>query len=45
LAAAYTHLSNPTPGEINPILEIRTSDGSLIYEKEVVTPREPIIPA
>lgn len=45
LAAAYTHLSNPTPGEINPILEIRTSDGSLIYEKEVVTPKEPIIPA
>ena len=44
LAAAYMHLSNPTPGEINPILEIRTSDGSLIYEKEVKK-QEEVIPA
>ena len=34
LAAAYMHLSNPTPGTINPILSIKTSDGSLIYEKQ-----------
>ena len=44
LAAAYMHLSNPTPGEINPILEIRTNDGSLIYEKEVKK-QEEVIPA
>ncbi|MCK9467474.1 MAG: penicillin-binding protein [Candidatus Absconditabacterales bacterium] len=34
LANAYAHLSTPQPGEINPILEIRTNDGSLLYEKE-----------
>jgi membrane carboxypeptidase/penicillin-binding protein len=36
LANAYTNLSTPTPAEINPILEIRSRDGSLIYQKEVV---------
>jgi len=35
LANAYSHLSNTTPWEINPILEIRTSNDSLLYEKEV----------
>ncbi len=44
LAAAYMHLSNPTPGTINPILSIKTSDGSLIYEKENVV-QEEVIPA
>ncbi|HPC34152.1 MAG TPA: transglycosylase domain-containing protein [Candidatus Absconditabacterales bacterium] len=34
LANAYAHLATTQPGEINPILEIRTSDGSLLYEKE-----------
>ena len=34
LANAYAHLATTQPWEINPILEIRTSDGSLLYEKE-----------
>ncbi|HKL43762.1 MAG TPA: transglycosylase domain-containing protein [Candidatus Absconditabacterales bacterium] len=34
LANAYSHLSAGKPGEINPILEVRTHDGSLLYEKE-----------
>ncbi len=32
-ANAYTHLTTPTPAVINPILEIRSRDGSLIYQK------------
>lgn len=33
LANAYTHLSNATPGVMNPILEIKTNDGTIIYSK------------
>lgn len=44
LATAYSHLSNPTPAKVDPILEIRTSDWSLIYEKEVER-QEEVIPA
>lgn len=45
LADAYTQLSRQ--GErvaINPILEIRSSDGSILYEKEVVTEESVITP-
>ncbi|AHB40930.1 hypothetical protein P148_SR1C00001G0116 [candidate division SR1 bacterium RAAC1_SR1_1] len=34
LANAYAHLSTNQPAEINPILEIRSRDGSLIYQRE-----------
>ena len=34
LASAYAHLAVSGPLEINPILEIRTNNGSLLYEKE-----------
>jgi len=32
-ANAYEHLSTPTPAVINPILEIRARDWSILYEK------------
>lgn len=32
-ANAYTHLTTSTPAVINPILEIRSRDGSLLYQK------------
>jgi len=32
-ANAYSHLSNPTPAVIDPILEIRSRDGSILYQK------------
>lgn len=36
LATAYSHLSAlGQPAKINPILEITSRDGSLIYEKEI----------
>lgn len=35
LAEAYSHLSTATPARISPILEIRTSNGELLYSKEV----------
>ncbi|HCB52150.1 TPA: hypothetical protein DEP21_06385 [Patescibacteria group bacterium] len=44
LAKAYTYLSAVTPAEINPILEIRSRDGSLIYQKEVVQKEKIIEP-
>jgi len=44
LAQAYTYLSAVTPAEINPILEIRSRDGSLIYQKEVKQKEEIIKP-
>jgi membrane peptidoglycan carboxypeptidase len=44
LANAYSHLSNSTPWEINPILEIRTNDDSLLYQKEVRKQEEVIVP-
>ena len=34
LADAYSHLSIEHPWEINPILSVRTHEGSLLYEKE-----------
>lgn len=44
LANAYTHLSINEPAEINPILEIRSRDGSLIYQKEEKKQKE-VIPS
>lgn len=44
LANAYMHLSISKPAEINPILEIRSRDGSLIYQKEVEKQQEVIPP-
>ncbi|MDR2191034.1 MAG: penicillin-binding protein [Candidatus Peribacteria bacterium] len=35
LADAYAHLTTSTPAELNPILEITSSDGSILYKKEV----------
>lgn len=42
LANAYEHLSTKEPAEINPILEIRSRDGSLIYQKEEKKQKEVI---
>ena len=36
LAGAYQHLSTATPAQINPILEIKANDGSIIYKKTPV---------
>ncbi len=44
LANAYMHLSTATPAIINPILEIRSRDGSLIYQKQVVKQTDIIKP-
>lgn len=33
LAGAYTHLSTSTPAKLNPILEIKSSDGTILYTK------------
>jgi membrane peptidoglycan carboxypeptidase len=45
LANAYMHLSAMgKPADINPILEIRASDGSLLYKKQVKI-QEQVIPA
>jgi hypothetical protein len=44
LTNAYMHLSTSKPAEINPILEIRSRDGSLIYEKEIKEQKEVIAP-
>ncbi len=43
-ANAYRYLTTDTPAEINPILEITSADGSVLYKKEVVQ-NEDIIPA
>lgn len=32
-ANAYMHLTTPTPAVIDPILEIRSRDGSILYQK------------
>lgn len=32
-ANAYAHLTTPSPAVINPILEVRARDGSLLYQK------------
>lgn len=42
LTNAFSHLSTTQPAEINPILEIRSRDGSLIYKKENVKQKEVI---
>jgi len=44
LANAYMHLSNTKPAFIDPILEIRSRDGSLIYQREVKQQEEVIKP-
>jgi len=43
-ANAYSHLTTSTPAELNPILEIKSADWSVLYQKEVVE-KEDIIPA
>ena len=43
-ASAYSYLTTKTPAELDPILEITSADGSVIYEKEVVE-KEDKIPA
>ena len=43
-ANAYRYLTTETPAEINPILEITSADGSVLYKKEIVE-NEDIIPA
>jgi len=44
LASAYAHLTTETPALLNPILEVTSADGSLLYQKEVVK-REELIPS
>ena len=44
LAAAYAHLTTGTPAQLDPILEITSADGSILYKKEVQE-REEIIPS
>ena len=43
-ASAYSYLTTETPAELNPILEITSSDGSVLYTKEVAE-KEDLIPA
>ena len=43
-AGAYSYLTTETPAELNPILEITSADGSVLYKKEVVE-KEDKIPA
>ena len=43
-ANAYSYLTSETPAEINPILEITSADGSVLYKKEVVE-KEDLIPS
>ncbi|NOZ45012.1 MAG: hypothetical protein GXP45_07930 [bacterium] len=45
LVQSYMHLSaKGKPAEINPILEITTKDGGIVYEKEVKKTKEIIPP-
>jgi hypothetical protein len=44
LASAYAHLTTETPAELNPILKITSTDGSILYQKEVVE-KEELIPS
>jgi hypothetical protein len=45
LAIMYSHLSaEGKPGEIDPILEIRRPDGSLLYKKSDARPKQ-VIPS
>ncbi len=43
-AEAYSYLTTETPAELNPILEITSADGSVLYKKEVKE-KEDLIPA
>ncbi len=43
MANAYAHLSTNTPGVINPILEIRARDGSLLYQSTWVHTQAEVI--
>ena len=43
-AWAYSYLTTKTPANINPILEITSADGSVLYKKEVEE-KEDLIPA
>jgi len=43
-AGAYSYLTTETPAELNPILEITSADGSVLYKKEIVE-KEDKIPA
>ena len=43
-ASAYSYLTTETPAELDPILEITSADGSVLYKKEVVE-KEDKIPA
>jgi hypothetical protein len=42
-ANAYTHLSTSTPAVINPILEIKSRDGSILYQKTGTNLQEEVI--
>ena len=42
-ANAYAHLTTSTPAVINPILEIRSRDGSLLYQKTEQTLQAEVI--
>ena len=43
-AEAYSYLTTETPAELNPILEITSADGSVLYKKDVKE-KEDLIPA
>ncbi len=43
MANAYAHLSTDTPAVINPILEIRSTDGSILYQKTGENLRDEVI--
>lgn len=42
-ANAYAHLTTPTPAVINPILEVRSRDGSILYQKTGTDLQEEVI--
>jgi hypothetical protein len=43
MANAYANLSTDTPAVINPILEIRSTDGSILYQKTGESLRDEVI--
>lgn len=42
-ANAYSHLTTSTPALINPILEVRSRDGSILYQKTGTNLQEEVI--
>ncbi len=44
-ANAYSYLTTPTPAVINPILEIRSRDGSILYQKTWENLQKQLIPS